>query len=92
MVIQRLPVELSGCVIGLRKQRLALEKLFAEASTKGDSSAACRISDSLVRIAQTFHNLGREKRTKRGRGFGGEYPVPVEAQVIGPAESLERVG
>ena len=92
MVIQRLPVELSGCVIGLRKQRLALEQLFAEASTKGDSAAACRVSDSLVKIAQAFHQLGRETRTKRGRSFAGEYPVPVEAQVIGPADSLERVG
>lgn len=63
-VIHRLPVELAGCILGLRKQRLALEALLSLAQASGDFDGASRVSDSLAKIAETLNRLNRDNEGK----------------------------
>ena len=82
-VMARLPVELAGSLIGLRKQRLALERLFQKAESEGDAATACRLSDSLVKVADAFHRLHRESRRATGRSAIYDLPATMlEASII----------
>jgi len=65
-VMERVPVELAGCIVGLRKVRVGLEKTFHVAQSTGDAVAASRVADTLLRIADTLHRIAREpRRSKR---------------------------
>lgn len=66
-IIRRLPVEVSGAILGLRRQRIALERIFALAAEEGDVAATCRISDSLVKISDALQRLNRDSQSKKGK-------------------------
>ena len=95
-VIHRLPVELAGCILGLRKQRLALEPLLSLAAASGDFEGAARISDSLAKVAETLNRLSRDNRSKptKPKFDADAYYACVEViddSIASPAPEYEPV-
>ena len=87
-VVQRIPVEIAGCVLGLRRQRITLERLFSKASIAGDLAAACRISDSLVKVSDAFCRLSPRVPIRGSRRIGAEPAGECFiAEVVEPSHS-----